>query len=213
MDAHATQPGPSRARWSAIVAGALVVAGASGVGAVASQVSRPAASDSPAERIWPVNSGGLLFPIAATPMCEFLNNFGEQRSSHRHQGTDIGAQGPIDETDYPGQEVYAVEDATVYDAKFVDTGNDGIALRLSATDHDVQYRYFHLASIAEGIDEGVVVRRGQVIGYVGDTGNATPGGWHLHFELHERNAEGRFRAVDPLPVLAVPAVCTDLIRR
>lgn len=193
-----------RIRWPLAAGIVAVVGAAGGVGAIASQFTNAAAVGSPAERIWPVNSNGMLFPIEPTPKCEFLNNFGEARSTHTHQGVDIGAQGPDPASGYPGQAVYAVEDATVYAAKFVDTGNDGISLRLSSTGRDMQYRYFHLASIAAGINVGSVVRKGQVIGHVGDTGNATPGGWHLHFEVRPGPS---YEPVDPAPLLAIPSVC------
>ncbi len=48
---------------------------------------------------------------------------------------------------------------------------------------DTQYRYYHLSAFVPGLAEGDTVRQGDVIGYVGDTGNATPGGYHLHFEV------------------------------
>ena len=57
-----------------------------------------------------------------------------------------------------------------------------------------QTAYGHMTAFARGIEPGVRVRQGQVIGYVGSTGNST--GNHLHFEI---KINGRF--VDPLSVI------------
>lgn len=47
---------------------------------------------------------------------------------------------------------------------------------------------------------------GQVIGYVGDTGDAGPGNYHLHFEVHPGSQKNA--AVDPVPLLEIPTACT-----
>ena len=214
MSANATQPARRGIRsWHIVLAACAVCVGAPAVLAAASGTGdAPATAASPADRLWPLSSGGLLFPIEPTPMCEFLNNFGQRRSTHSHQGVDIGALGRDDGTvsgypgpaGYLGQEVYAVEDAVVYERDDSDDGSAGIAVRLEAIDHDVQYRYYHLAAIAPEVIEGGTVRQGQVIGWVGDTGNATHGGWHLHFEVRPGPDHA---PVDPAPLLAIPSVC------
>jgi murein DD-endopeptidase MepM/ murein hydrolase activator NlpD len=51
-------------------------------------------------------------------------------------------------------------------------------------------------TVAEGIEPGAFVRAGQLIGYVGDSGNAEHSGSHTHFELHDPN--GR---INPYPYL------------
>lgn len=182
-----------------------VLLGALGTGAVRAEapaINQPAEALSTAERV--VTTGdGLLFPIEPTPMCEVLNNFGGfSRSGQRggHQGLDIGA--------WVGQEVYAVEDGFLYRQWTDPSSTAGLGWGLWSIT-DVKYRYFHLDSFAEGLQVGDEVVRGQLIGYVGDTGNATPGGWHLHFEVrpgpHPRF--GSTPAVDPLPLLDIPTVC------
>ena len=57
--------------------------------------------------------------------------------------------------------------------------------------------YMHLDRFGEGIAEGVVLEQGSLIGYVGNTGNASGGAAHLHFEIH--NSSGT--ATDPFPRL------------
>lgn len=212
MHAHATQPERRGIRsWHVLLAACGVGIGLSAV-AAAAPGSGAATANSPAARLWPAGPGGLLFPIEPTPMCEFLNNFGENRRSHRHQGVDIGALGPDDGTvsnhpgppGFPGQEVYAVEDAIVTLRDDIDDGSAGVSVRIDALDRDVQYRYYHLAAIAPGVAEGRPVARGELLGWVGDTGNATPGGWHLHFEVRPGPDHD---PVDPAPLLAIPSVC------
>ena len=176
--------------------------GAGVVRAEAPAISGAAEVENTAERV--VTSGdGLLFPIEPTPMCEVLNNYGGYSKSGQsggHQGVDIGAR--------VGQEVYAVEDGVLY-RKWTDPDSTaGLGWGLWSVT-DVKYRYFHLDAFAEGLEEGDEVVRGQLIGYVGDTGNATPGGWHLHFEVRP-GPQPRFGSaptVDPVPLLDIPSVC------
>ena len=83
-----------------------------------------------------------------------------------HQGVDIGAT--------LGQEVYAVEDGVLYPAAHrsrLGAAGNGWSL---IGNSDTQYRYYHLSAFAPGLAVGDTVRQGDVIGYVGDTGNATP---------------------------------------
>lgn len=204
IDGHVTRRPPAR-RWSdgRWRIGLAVLLGAFGSGVVRAEsptIDRAAEAVSTADRV--VTTGdGLLFPIEPTPTCEVLNNFGGYSKSGQsggHQGVDIGAQ--------VGQEVYAVEDGVLIEQIDGDTAGLGWKL-LSVT--DTQYRYYHLDAFAEGLAEGDAVVRGQLIGYVGDTGNATPGGWHLHFEVRPgpQPRFGSAAAVDPVPLLAIPSVC------
>lgn len=185
--------------------GVLVLLTALGAGVVRAEtgsIDGAAEVVNTAERIV-VSGDGLLFPIEPTPVCEVLNNFGGYSKAYGrggHQGVDIGAE--------VGQEVYAVEDG-VLARKFDDLSSGaGLGWGLLSTS-DVMYRYFHLDAFAEGLEEGGEVAAGQLIGYVGDTGNATPGGWHLHFEVRPgpQPRYGAAAAVDPVPLLDIPSIC------
>jgi len=114
---------------------------------------------------WPVSGGGSI----------------SQYFGRRHTGLDIAAD--------TGTPVVASEDGQV-----VDAGWGGGYGKMVAIDHGggVVTRYAHLSSIA--VSGGEQVSRGQVIGYVGSSGNTT--GPHLHFEIIY---EGRF--VNPLNYL------------
>jgi murein DD-endopeptidase MepM/ murein hydrolase activator NlpD len=144
------------------------------------------------------SNAALLFPMAERPRCDVLDNFGDPRSGSRsHQGADLLAT--------LGQPVYAVADGTLTDQWVAGASNallSGNAWRLDDA-NGTYYFYAHLAGFAPGLTEGASVRRGQLIGYVGDTGNPGAGNYHLHFEVHP----GGGAAVNPLPLMAMPLVC------
>lgn len=166
------------------------VAFGSTVGASAAQVGAPAVR---------LPSGGdLPFPVDPVPRCEILDNFGEARSGGRtHEGVDVLTT--------LGQRVYAVADGTLTQ-QFLATGPNsslsGNAWRLTLPDR-TYFFYAHLSAFADGLQVGDTVRRGDLLGYVGDTGNPGAGNYHLHFEYHPKGGV----AVDPLPLLARPASC------
>ena len=77
---------------------------------------------------------------------------------------------------------------------------------VDATDRFVYY-YAHLERYAQGLAEGQVVTKGQIIGYVGTTGDAPPNVPHLHFQMMRRPNAVRWwdgPPVDPKPYLALP---------
>lgn len=192
---------------SGVAAVTFLVTASFGSAAALGGISDAGEVGSPAERV--ITTGeGLLFPIDPSPMCEVFDNFGghsKARGSGGHQGLDIGAT--------EGQEVYAVADG-VLEIQHTDLDSaPGLGWRLWVDDPvdggPVQYRYYHLASFADGLEVGSLVTKGQVIGYVGDTGNATPGGHHLHFEVRpgEKQRYGSPEPVDPVPLLDIPTTC------
>ena len=66
------------------------------------------------------------------------------------------------------------------------------------------YYYAHLDHYAPGLKEGMLLRKGDVLGYVGSTGDASPDAPHLHFAVFELGPEKHWwqgTAVDPLPLL------------
>ncbi len=193
----------ARGRGWLIGASVLAVAvfgGTTVVRALASGIGDAATATMTAERVV-VSGNGVLFPMDPMPKCLVFNNFGgysKTFGSGGHQGVDIGAE--------QGQKVYAVEDGVLY-RQFTDLGAAaGLGWGLHGTS-DTKYRYYHLAAFADGVVEGARVTKGQLIGYVGDTGNATPGGYHLHFEVRPP-PDPHDKPVDPVPVLDIPRTCT-----
>jgi murein DD-endopeptidase MepM/ murein hydrolase activator NlpD len=70
-------------------------------------------------------------------------------------------------------------------------------------DADEQYCYYyaHLDGYAPDLTEGQIVTRGQVLGFVGTTGNAAPDAPHLHFAIHRLGPEKRWWEGEPLDPL------------
>jgi murein DD-endopeptidase MepM/ murein hydrolase activator NlpD len=128
----------------------------------------------------------FLFPVKGP--CSFIDTWGAWRSGGRtHKGTDVMAA--------KGTPLLACVNGTISSCSFADVGLGGISIHLRGS-HDDVYYYAHLSRIADGIQSGTSVSQGQVIGYVGDTGNAKGGAYHLHFGL---TLSGR--AVNPYATL------------
>lgn len=125
--------------------------------------------------------------------CSFVDSWHEERSGGRlHIGVDI--IGP------KGLALYAVIDGTITKMYGAESKLSGNALRLTSAD-GTYFFYAHLDSFAPGITVGSVMRAGQIIGYMGSTGNA--GNSHLHFEVHPQGGE----AVNPYPVIKAVDAC------
>ena len=138
--------------------------------------------------------GGFVFPVGAP--FNFASTFGAPRMvgtkyQHTHQGNDIFAT--------VGTPLYATSRGVIARKAVAILG--GNKLWLVGAD-GTQYYYAHLSSYGEGIEDGSIVEAGQVIGYVGDTGNAKGTPPHLHFEIHPAGGP----AIDPFPIL-------DAVRR
>ena len=138
------------------------------------------------------------FPVQGT--CWFGDTWHAPRGGGRlHEGVDIIAS--------QGKELYAVVDGTIT-KQYVDYPGSlsGNGLRV-ALPNGTYFTYLHLSAFADGMGVGVPVRAGQLIGYVGMTGNAaTP---HLHFEVHP--AAGG--AVNPYPIVKAADACSNTASR
>ncbi|MCA1643863.1 MAG: M23 family metallopeptidase [Acidobacteria bacterium] len=123
------------------------------------------------------------------------DTFTQSRSDGRvHNAIDIMAA--------RGTPVFAAADGTV--ARLFWSERGGITLYVRGTDEHTIYYYAHLDRYAEGISENKFVRRGDVIGYVGDTGNAGAGNYHLHFAVWTVDDPKRYWSgtdINPYPLL------------
>ena len=126
--------------------------------------------------------------------CSFVDSWHDSRSGGRlHIGVDI--VGP------KGLAIYAVTDGTITKMYGAESKLSGNALRLTAADA-TYFFYAHLDSFAPGITVGSIVKAGQIVGYMGASGNAG-GNSHLHFEIHPGGGE----AVNPYPVVKAVDAC------
>ncbi len=141
-------------------------------------------------------SGGAATPVtegvfAAFPVARgysYSNDYGAPRSQGSHQGIDIIAP--------RGIPIYAVNDGVVDRLSRAEQGLGGRYVWQKGTDGTTEYYYAHMDSIAAGLDAGDRVSAGQVIGTVGNTGDARFGVHHLHFEWRPKG-----RSSNPYPHL------------
>ena len=121
-----------------------------------------------------LSSGGFVFPIYGT--ASFGDSFGGPRPNIPggwHHGEDIFAAA--------GTPLLAVADGTLHTIGFTKIGGYRVWLRDTQGN---EFYYAHLSAYSPLAVEGRSVRAGDVIGFVGDTGDAEGGSPHLHFEIH-----------------------------
>ncbi len=127
-----------------------------------------------AEPALPVPATGLIVPVAGVHAHQLRDSYDAPRSGGRtHQAIDIPAP--------RGTPVLAATDGIILRLHSGPVGGNAI-YHLDA-DGRTRYYYAHLDRYLASLAEGQPVFRGQVIGYVGDTGNAGRGNYHLHFSI------------------------------
>lgn len=144
-----------------------------------------------------VGPAGLAIPVAGLQAEDLVDTFTQARAggARRHDAIDIMAP--------EGTPVVAAAPGTI-ERLFFSQGGGGITIYVRSDDRLWSYYYAHLQRYAPGLEEGQRVERGQVIGYVGHTGNASPEGPHLHFAINRMAPEDDWHsgeAVNPYPLL------------
>lgn len=116
----------------------------------------------------------LIIPVAGVRPDQLRDTFSDARAEGRvHDAIDIPA--PLETP------VVAAADGTIVKLFHSDLG--GTTIYQLSTDSRFVYYYAHLDRYADGLAEGRVARQGETIAYVGDTGNAGAGNYHLHFSI------------------------------
>jgi murein DD-endopeptidase MepM/ murein hydrolase activator NlpD len=146
----------------------------------------------------------LTLPLGGLDAADLTDTSTEARGGRAHEALDIAA--PL------GTPVVAVDDGSV--AKLFTSIPGGLTVYHFDPSRAYAYYYAHLDRYAEGLAAGQRLRRGDVIGYVGTSGNAgdTP---HLHFAIFKLAPEARWwqgTPINPYPILVRPAATPSSAR-
>lgn len=133
-------------------------------------------------------------PVEGVLPAALRDGFDEGRAGRRHEAIDIHAP--------RGTPVFAVDDGRI--AKLFTSVPGGLTVYQFDPQGRLAYYYAHLDRYADGLREGMSVRRCEVLGYVGSTGNAAPDAPHLHFAVFLLGPERQWwkgEAINPFPAL------------
>jgi murein DD-endopeptidase MepM/ murein hydrolase activator NlpD len=161
--------------------------------------AEPGSQPQPALAALPeVNGGapaGLLVPVEGIKAGQVTDTFGQPRGKERrHEALDIMAP--------KGTRVLAAADGKV--VKLFTSKPGGLTVYQFDPGEKYAYYYAHLDRYAEGIREGMELKRGDLVGYVGSTGNAKAEAPHLHFAVVELTPQKQWwkgTPLDPYPML------------
>lgn len=140
-------------------------------------------------------NGKLAMPVEGVNFDQITDTFDQPRGNERHhEALDIMAP--------RGTKVLAASDGKV--AKLFTSKPGGLTIYEFDPSEKYAYYYAHLDRYADGLQEGAQLHKGDLIGYVGSTGNADANAPHLHFAVFELTPEKQWwkgTPVDPYPML------------
>lgn len=158
-------------------------------------MSAPTSANSSSNASPNSNSTQLLIPVEGVRADQLQDTFTAARSAGRtHDAIDIIAP--------HNTPVLAAADGNI--VKLFQSVPGGTTIYQLGTDQKTVYYYAHLDHYADGLVEGHFARRGETIGYVGDTGNAGAGNYHLHFSVSIVSDPKRYwdgTNINPYPLL------------
>jgi murein DD-endopeptidase MepM/ murein hydrolase activator NlpD len=145
-----------------------------------------------------VGPAGLAIPVQGVKPEQLTDTFTQARAggARVHDAIDIMAP--------EGTPVFAAADGSV-EKLYYSNGGGGITVYVRSPDMRWAYYYAHLQGYAPGLAEGQRVKRGQFIGRVGHTGNASAEGPHLHFAINRMQPKEKWyqgSPINPYPLLA-----------
>jgi murein DD-endopeptidase MepM/ murein hydrolase activator NlpD len=140
-------------------------------------------------------TGKLLIPVEGIKLSQLADNFDQPRGKERHhEALDIMAP--------KGTKVIAVADGKV--VKLFNSKPGGLTVYQFDPTEKYSYYYAHLDRYADGVKEGSVLKRGDLVGYVGVTGNSNKDGPHLHFAVFELTPKKEWwkgTPINPFPMM------------
>jgi murein DD-endopeptidase MepM/ murein hydrolase activator NlpD len=137
----------------------------------------------------------LKIPVDGVDRDDLRDTFADSRGARAHEALDIMAPRHTP--------VRAVEDGRIQ--KLFTSKAGGYTIYQFDPAEMFSYYYAHLDRYADGLREGQYARRGDVIGYVGSTGNASPDAPHLHFAIFRLTPERQWwkgEPINPYPILS-----------
>lgn len=140
------------------------------------------------------HQGALAFPLPEAYWGQLTDTFSALRGDRPHEAVDIPAPRHTP--------VRAVDTGTIAKLFYSEAG--GVTIYQFDTSEHYAFYYAHLEGYAAGLAEGQRVQRGQVIGYVGTSGNAPAQTPHLHFAIFRLSASKQWwggTPIDPYPAL------------
>jgi murein DD-endopeptidase MepM/ murein hydrolase activator NlpD len=130
----------------------------------------------------------LIIPVRGVHAEDLRDDFNETRGGHRHEALDILAP--------RGTPVLAADDGSV--VKLFLSKPGGLTVYEFDDSQTYCYYYAHLDRYGPGLKQGTPLRKGDVLGYVGSSGNASPDGPHLHFAIFMLGPERRWWEGTPI---------------
>jgi len=162
-------------------------------GAAAAPAAAPADTSTAPAAAFP--AGKLMVPVDGMALASIHDTFDQPRGNERHhEALDIMAP--------KGTKVVAAADGKL--VKLFTSKPGGLTAYVFDPTEKYAYYYAHLDRYADGLKEGMDVKRGDPIGYVGVTGNSDPNAPHLHFAVFELTPEKQWwkgTPVNPYPLL------------
>jgi murein DD-endopeptidase MepM/ murein hydrolase activator NlpD len=160
---------------------------------------RPDTSGAPAARASELEklARRLTIPVAGVKAEDLLDTFDDLRGTRKHEALDIPAP--------RGTPVLSADDGKLL--RLYTSERGGLMIYAADATERFILMYAHLDGYADGMRDGVALKRGQVIGYVGTTGNAPPNLPHLHFAIARSSDVSKWwqgTPVDPFPLFTRP---------